>query len=403
MLKAIMIIELISPGIRDPRNIGKSFHLPQISLALLASITPHDIDISITDEIVSPINYDNKIDLVGITVNTETAIRAYQIADEFRSRGIPVVLGGIHPRVAPHEAIKHADSLVLGEAEDLWPQLLKDFKNTDLKKIYRIKKYPNLKKYPLPKRDLLDRSKYDTINLVQTSRGCPYSCHFCTVSAQYGKGIRFRPIDNVIAEIESLENNEIFFVDDNLIGRKDYAKQFLNRLIPLNKNWIGQTSIAVSDDEDFLKLLYESGCRGLFIGFETTSITSLNEVGKTQNIRHDYLTEIKKFHDNGISILGSFIVGFDSDDSSCFERLLEFVHKSKIDVIDISTLTPFPGTLLYKRELFEGRILVLREFYKLFPTLKRCIEGIKKPSIFGKYINWKGNMGYRKYINNFSN
>ena len=423
-----MKIELISPLMRSSRNMGEAFHLPQMSLALLASLTPSEIDISITDELVQPIDFDKEADLVGITVNTKTARRAYEIADEFRSRSVPVVLGGIHPKVARHEAIQYANAIVLGEAEGKWMRLLEDFKNGSLKQVYSSDKFPRLELSPSPRRELFQSVKYDTVNLVQTSRGCPYACHFCSVSSLYGKGIRLRPVDNVIAEIKTLKGNKLFFVDDNIVGKTGYAKQLFTRLIPLKKKWIGQASITVANKKEMLKLLYKSGCEGLFVGFETSSIDTLKEMGKIQNINTNYFESVKKLHDNGISILGSFIVGFDSDDKFCFENLLEFVATSKIDVVDISILTPYPGTVLYERmkaqkrlindkwwlkydadevvyqpklmtreELSQGRISTLREIYKIGPTLKRWIRSLTRPSLFGIIINWKGNMGYRKH------
>lgn len=425
-----MKIELISPSLRNPRNIGKAFHLPQMALALIASLTPPDIDISITDELVQPIDFDKQADLVGITVNTKTAVRAYEIADEFRSRNVPVVFGGIHPKVAQHEAIQHANALVLGEAEGIWEQLLEDFRSGTLKTFYRSDRFPSLENFPLPRRELFHRVKYDTINLVQTSRGCPYACQFCSVSILYGKGVRLRPINDIIAEIKTLKGNKLLFVDDNIVGRTGYVKQLLTRLMPLKKKWIGQASVTVANKEEMLKLLHKSGCQGLFVGFETNSIDSLMEVGKIQNVNNDYFESIKKLHDNGISVLGSFIVGFDYDDKSCFERLLEFVVKSKIDVVDLGILTPYPGTVLYERmkkekrllnnkwwlkydaeevvynpklmtreELYQGWISTLRELYKLCPTLKRWIGGLGRRSFSGNILNWKANMAYRMNAN----
>jgi len=421
-----MKIELISPSLRDRRNIGKVFYLPQMALALLASLTPPDIDISITDELVQPIDFDKEADLVGITVNTETAVRAYEVADEFRSRGVPVVLGGIHPKVAQNEAIQHANALVLGEAEGIWTQLLEDFRNGSLKTFYRSDMFPSLENSPPPRREIFQRNKYDTINLVQTSRGCPYACHFCSVSTLYGEGVRLRSVDDVIAEIKTLKGNKLFFVDDNIVGRTGYAKQLFTRLIPLKMKWVGQASVTVANKEEMLKLLHKSGCQGLFVGFETTSIDSLKQVGKIQNVNNNYFESIKKLHDNGILLLGSFIVGFDSDDKSCFERLLEFAVKSKIDIVNLCILTPYPGTALYEKmkeekrliddkwwlkydandvvykpklmtreELCQGWIWTIRELYKLCPTLRRCIGGSGRRSLFGNILNWKVNMGFR--------
>lgn len=422
-----MKIELISPFQKDPFNLGNAFHLPQMALPLIASLTPSDVEISITDEMIQPLNFDKEVDLVGITVNTKTAQRAYEIADEFRSRHVPVILGGIHPTVVKHEALQHANALVVGEAERVWAQLVGDFENGKLRNIYRFYRFPSLEDSPPPKRDLFQEDKYGTINLVQTSRGCPYACHFCSVSAIYGRGMRLRPIDKVFVEIRTLKGNSLLFVDDNIVGSTGYAKQLLTELIPLKKKWVGQASITIANNKEMLKLLARSGCQGLCVGFETTSVDCLKEAGKIQNVKNDYFESVKKLHDNGISILGSFILGFDNDDKSCFEKLLEFAFKSKIDVVYVSILTPYPGTPLYKKmkkekrliddkwwlkyndydvvyrpklmtreQLQEGWIWTTRELYKLGPTLSRCFGGLGRRSLFGNILNWKVNMGLRK-------
>lgn len=425
-----MKIKLISPSLQGPRNLDEDFHFPQMALALLASLTPPDIEVSIIDELFQSIEYDEDVDLVGITVNTKTSRRAYEIAEKFRYYEIPVVLGGIHPNVARDEAIQYADALVLGEAEGNWERLLVDFGNGRLKKFYYSESRADLDNCPIPRRDLLQKDQYDTINLVQTSRGCPYKCHFCSVASLYGTGVRVRPVDNVFAEIKTLAGNDILFVDDNLFGKKGYAKELLSRLVPLKKKWIGQAAITVAHRKEFLKLLEKSGCAGLFVGFETISHANLREVGKTQNCSSDYIEAIKRLHDHGMAILGSFIVGFDTDDKFCFENLLEFVVKSKIDVVDVAIMTPYPGTVLYERmkaenrlvdvhwwreydssdvvfkprrmtrtELYEGRVWLLRELHRMDRLMKRWLAGLGRRSLFGNYISLKANLGYRKNAN----
>ncbi len=427
--KLTMKIKLISPSRRDPRNIGNAFHIPQLSLALLAEMTPTDIDISIIDELIQPIDFDEKADLVGITVSSKTVVRAYEIADEFRSRGVNVVLGGIHPTVASHEAIQHAESLVIGEAEGVWMQVLEDCKKGRLNKFYRSKKFHNLKNCPIPRREFFQRDKYITINLIQTSRGCPFTCHFCSVSSIHGNGLRLRPVDEVIAEIKTLHGDELFFLDDNIVGRTEYAKQLFTQLIPFKKKWVGQASVTVVNNEEILKLLHKSGCLGLLIGFETTSADSLKEIGKNQNVVNNYYETIKKLHDYGISVEGSFIFGFDNHDKSCFEKLLDFAVRSKIDIAQFNILMPYPGTNLYERmkeqnrliddkwwlrsesdnvvyrpklmtreELYQGWNWVAKEFYKLNPMLQRLINGVGRRSLFCNFLAWKVNMGYRQSV-----
>jgi radical SAM superfamily enzyme YgiQ (UPF0313 family) len=404
----------------------ETFRLPQMALAVLAAMTPSGIDISITDELVEPISFDAEVDLVGITVNTKTARRAYEIADLFRSRAVPVVLGGIHPKMAPDEAIQHANSIVLGEAEGIWTQLLEDFRSGSLRTVYRNDVPPGLEDSPRPKRDLFQANKYDTLNLIQTSRGCPYSCDFCAVSAFYGDKVRLRSVDNVIAEINCLHGDDLFLVDDNIVGKMGHAQQLLTELVPLKKRWVGQAAVTVANNKQILKLLYRSGCQGLCVGFETTSARGLKEVSKIQNLNSDYIDCIRKLHDNGISILGSFIVGFDTDDKSCFENILEFALKSKIDVVDVYLLAPYPGTPVYKKmkrekrlmddnwwlkyndndvvfrpklltreELYEGWVWTMRELYKLSPILQRYLVGVGRRSLFSNILNFKVNMSFR--------
>jgi radical SAM superfamily enzyme YgiQ (UPF0313 family) len=421
-----MKVELISPFMRSSYNTGNVFHIPQMSLALLAALTPTEIDVLIVDELIEAIDFERQVDLVGITVNTRTVRRAYEIANEFRRRNIPVVLGGIHPSVAPHESITCADAVVIGEAEEIWPQLLKDYRRGILKKFYYPKRPPSLRNWPFPRRGLYQKDKYDTVNLVQTSRGCPYHCDFCSVSVFYGKPVRLRPVNDVIAEIMTLEGRNLLIVDDNMVGSLTYTKHLLAKLAQLEKRWIGQAPITIANSEKMLKLLNRSGCQGLFVGFETNSIDNLIQSGKTQNIKTDYCESIKKLHDNGVSVLGSFIVGFDHDEKSCFEELLEFINRSKIDVVDLGILTPYPGTTLYERlkaekrlldnewwlkydaeevvykpklmtgeELFQGWVLARKELYKLRPLMKRWTIGLWRRSFIGNIINWKANMGYR--------
>jgi radical SAM superfamily enzyme YgiQ (UPF0313 family) len=399
-------------------------------LALLASLTPPDIEVSITDELVEPVDLEKEVDLVGISVNTQTAVRAYEIAEAYRRGSVPVVLGGIHPKVAPKEASQHADALVLGEAEGVWAQVIEDCRGGRLRKFYFSASYPNLESFPIPRRDLFKEDRYETVNLVQASRGCPYSCQFCSVSSFYGSDVRLRPSDKLLEEVETLKGDIVFFVDDNIAGKADHTEDLLRRMIPLKKKWIGQAAVTIAKNENMLRLFRDSGCEGLFIGFESTSKDSLREVGKTQNVHQDYVVSIKRLHDHGIPVLGSFIVGFDSEDSSCFEKLLEFVCRTRIDVIDISTLTPYPGTLLYRRlkeegrlvderwwlrynsndvvyvpkamsreQLREGRLQTLKELYGWGPIAKRCAEGLHRRSLFGNLITWKANMGYRARAN----
>lgn len=330
---------------------------PNLGIVTLAAWTPLDIEVSVIDENVEKLNFDEDVDLVGITVMTPTAIRAYEVADVFKSRGITVVLGGFHPSAMPAEAIQHSDAVVIREAEEIWPKLLHDFESGKLKKFYQRKTLANLENLPIPRRDLLTRKSYRMFNTVETARGCPFRCNFCSVSTFYGNTYRFRPVKDVTREVETLKGKFIFFVDDNIVGIPRRAKELFKALIPYRKKWIGQASLNIARDLGLLKLAAESGCIGLFIGFESLSQDSLREVGKTFNVVKRYGEDIKKIHDYGLAIHGAFIFGFDHDDESVFERTVDFVKRKKLDSASFSTLTPFPGTSIYQKLLKENRIV----------------------------------------------
>lgn len=423
-----MKIILISPAHKSVRSTSTFFPMPSMALALLAKITPPEIEVSIVDEIIKPFNFDVKVDLVGITVSSKTAVRSYEIADELRKRGVSVVMGGVHPTVVPQEAIEHADAVVIGEAEGVWNKLLDDFDMGSLQKFYKNYSYPDIQNYPIPNRDLLQKNKYITTNFVQTSRGCPHNCNFCSVPIMFGTKIRLRSVDNVIKEIKTLSGKDIIFLDDNIAEKKSFAKELFTKLIPLKKKWLGQSSVTIVNDKEMLKLLYKSGCRGLLVGFESISGAELKEAGKKQNIKNDYFETIKILHDNGIVILGSFILGLDTQDKFYFEKLLEFLYKSKIDIAEFCILMPYPGTRLYQRlkqenrliddkwwfkfeandvvfkpklmtreQLYQGWIWTIKEFYKMRPMLQRCLYGIGKLPPVGNMIAWKINQGLHKH------
>jgi radical SAM superfamily enzyme YgiQ (UPF0313 family) len=250
-----MRVQLISPFLEDKTGYPQIYRFPNTGLALLAALTPPDIEMSIIDEIYDTVDFDRKVDLVGITVTSKTVARAYQLADQFRRRDVAVVLGGIHPTILPDEAIQHSDAVVIGEAEDVWGKVLEDFKNGQLSRFYRADQFHSLANLPIARRELFNSHRYDFVNLVQTSRGCPYMCHFCSISKIYGKGVRLRPVDEIIKEINTLQGNRLFFIDDNIVGRPDHAEQWLTRLAPLKKKWIAQASVTVAHNDPLLRLL----------------------------------------------------------------------------------------------------------------------------------------------------
>jgi len=357
-----MKILLISPENKKSifaytRKEVKAFWFPKLGLPTIAAHTPPGVEVKIVDECVEDIDFDIDVDLVGISVMTYLAPRAYEIAARFRQRGIPVVLGGIHVSMLPQEAKEHADSVVIGEAERMWPRLIEDFRRGELKPFYEEKELPQLKGLPTPRRDLFKPKAYWTTNCVQTSRGCPFSCDFCTVTIFGGNQFRLRPIEEVVEEVRSLKKGFVVFVDDNIAGNRAYAKQLFKALIPLKINWGSQASLTMARDPELLDLAAKSGCTALFIGVESISEENLISANKKFNKVEKFKEEFRRFHDYGILIQTGMIFGFDHDDETIFERTVEFLEENNIELAMFNILTPLPGSNLYKRMDAEGRII----------------------------------------------
>lgn len=333
------------------------FRFPYLSLTTLAGLTDDTWEIVLIDENVDPLDLDSPPDLAGISIMTPLADRGYAIADALRERGVTVVLGGIHPTMMREEAKSHADAVVLGEAELLWPGVLSDFKAGRLQPFYAADAFAELKDLPVPRRDLLNRRAYFFTNTLQTTRGCPHDCEFCSVTSFYGRTYRVRPVEGVIREMDHMGRGFVFFVDDNIVGKPGYAKELFRALIPLRVRWFSQASLAVARDEELLRLAQESGCKGLFIGFESLSQETLKAMGKSMNRVHEYRDAVKRIHDHGIGIQGSFIFGTDGDDETIFSDVLRFIERTHIEAALFSVLTPFPGTRIEAALRLEGRIL----------------------------------------------
>ena len=309
-----MKILLISPTWK--RDVGnqrlrrdKIFKFPPHGLLAVAALTPAEIEVELIDENMEEIDFNKKANLVGITTMTASAPRAYEIADTFRKKGIPVVMGGMHVTTSPQEAIEHADAVVIGEAEGCWEKVLKDFENKGkegLSKFYQNSKMPDPSKIPFSRRDILEGKGYFLSRFIQLTRGCPFDCSFCSVSKFFGKKYRFRPVNKVIEEIKaitgkSLSKRFIGFLDDNIVGNIKYAKELFKALIPYKLIWAGQSSINIARDEELLSLAAQSGCKGLFVGFESVSENSLKEADKRQNKISFYKKAVKKIHQAGIA------------------------------------------------------------------------------------------------------
>ena len=267
-----MKLELIVPATKENPKKRMKILTPPLGMATVAALTPPGFEISLTDENVTTVDFEKEVDLVGITALTCTVHRAYQIADTFRNRGVKVVMGGIHPSIMPEEASQHADAVVVGEAEGIWTDVIEDFKANKLRRIYRQDKLPNLVGLPIPRRDLYAKGAYYFRNTLWATRGCPYSCSFCSVSTIYGRKYRCRPVNEIIKEIETLDRSKIIgFVDDNIVGNPRFTKRLFRALIPYKIKWVAQCSVTIASDDELLKLAADSGCIELFIGFESLS------------------------------------------------------------------------------------------------------------------------------------
>jgi Fe-S oxidoreductase len=336
-----------------------------VSTALLtiAALTPSENDIVFIDENYENIDFSQKYDLVGISSMTPNAMRAYTISDEFRNREIKVVLGGVHPTLLPDEAKEHCDAVVIGEAENVWKDVLEDTKNNILKSFYHSNKLANLNLSPIPRFDLLKADNYKYIWL-QTSRGCPHDCEYCTASKIFGKGFRRKNNDQIFKELELIKskfgNKQIFFADDNFLAQKEKIRPLIEKLTDLHLRWNAQCDISIGQDDKFLELLKKSGCALLFIGLESISEDNLKYIDKN-NWKYQQLKNYSKYIQNiqshGIGVMGAFMVGLDSDDLSVFDRLSDFIINSHLYHSSITILTPVYGTRLRDRLLKENRLL----------------------------------------------
>ncbi|MBN2161200.1 MAG: B12-binding domain-containing radical SAM protein [Spirochaetes bacterium] len=340
----------------------KMLALPPMGLGILASRTPDDYEVSIVDENIDTIDFNADADLVAVTATTVQAPRAYRIIREFRQRGVPTVLGGIHASVRTEEASRFADTVAVGEADELWPVMLEDFSRGRMKKIYRAEAFPQLKGIPKVNRKLF--SKKYMIHSVQTSRGCPCNCSFCSVTKFNGSRYRFREISEVIDEIAEIREKRLFIADDSIVGLgndgTEHARMLFKNLKGLGKSWGSQVCITIAEHDDLLKAAADAGANTFYIGFESIEAESLKSVGKGINLRpviRNYSTTIKKIHDHGIGVIGGFILGCDADTKDIFDRTIEFVHETGIDGCQFTIMTPFPGTRLYDQVEKEGRLI----------------------------------------------
>lgn len=334
----------------------KHFQLPSQSLQVVAACTPAQWEIIFVDELHESVPFDADVDLVGITAMTHQAKRAYEIADRFRARGIPVVLGGMHPTVLPDEAVQHADAVVVGEAEPVWETVLSDLLAGQLQPIYRAP-IPDGHRLDIPwaRREILTGKKYLTIQTIQASRGCPYDCPFCTVTPYFGSSFRYRDPDDVLAELRTFSGKLMVFLDDNIFGDPERAKPILRGMRDMGLKWGGQASLRFAEDPELVRLVAESGCIGIFVGIESVSgFHSNHRKTGTLSTQADL---IKRIRDSGIVVEASMIFGFDDHDEGIFERTARFIETIRPSLPTFNILTPYPGTALYRQFQAEGRLL----------------------------------------------
>lgn len=356
---------LINPVEKADINISNVsvLRLPPLCLAYIAALTPSDWDIKIIDENIEPFTLESA-DLVGLTAMTSNAPRAYEIAALCLEKGIKTVMGGIHASILYDEAIQFVDSVVIGEAESVWQSLIHDFKNNRLKKFYRGE-HTSLEKLVKAGRDLYS-DKYKIKNSVQTARGCPMDCEFCSVTIFNGGKYRQRPVEEVLDELESIGSRLVYFVDDNILGYGEKAEQRAIQLFRgmkergLNKRWASQVGIDFANNPEVLKHAQKAGCSAVFIGFESLNEESLQDMHKIRNLKarvNNYKEIVKRIHNYGIGVIGAFTFGSDGDKKDIFSRTTEFLLDSKMDAQQLTILTPLPGTRLSRRLAQEGRLL----------------------------------------------
>jgi len=336
----------------------KTHMAPPLSLLVLGALTPPEHKVTLEDENVEPLHLNDQPDLVGITVKVDTAPRAAAIAAQYRRRGVSVVVGGIHPTVCPEDCARFADAVVIGEAETLWPQLLDDVGAGCLHPVYRNTSRVDIARVPGPRWDLLQSNRYLFTNTLTIGRGCPWRCDFCYNSSRnIDAGYRMKPIAHILEEIQSLGTQHVMFIDDNFIGDPEKIRRLLRKLMDRDLIWHAAVSTDIGRHDDILDMMGNSGCKSLFIGFETLNAANLVSAHKAQNRIEYYNSTIAKINQRGIMVNASMVFGFDGDDTTVFPATLDWLVYNRIASMTAHILTPYPGTRLYARLQAEGRII----------------------------------------------
>lgn len=424
-------IALVSPKGPLYRHRGgifrRSLRYAPLTLTTLAALVPPELDASLTliDEGIDDVPADLEADLIGMTVITGTAPRAYELAQRFRARGIPVVLGGPHVTLVPEDAQPHADAVVTGYAEDTWPQLLRDFRAGQLRPRYVQAPDLSLAGRPFPKRELLPARRYLTTNVFEAARGCIHACDFCVVPSAWGRKPLQKPTEEVVEDIRRHGARKLIFVDLNLIADREYAARLFEALTPLKIRWYGLSTVLLADDLPLLTLAARSGCRGLLIGFESIRTANLRGASKGFNRPGRYAEIVALLHAHGIAVYGCFVFGMDHDTPDVFVETARLAVEARIDLPRFAISTPFPGTPLYARLEREGRILTRNwelydgqhvVFQPAGMTVRQLQEGTEQawkqayslPSIAARlrgspappWVALTTNLGYRFYAHN---
>jgi len=335
------------------------YDVPPLALGVIAALTPSDWEIEILQEPRDRVDYDKPVDLVGITAATHNVKRGYEIAGEFRNRGKKVVMGGIHPSVMFNEALNYCDAVCVGEVELVWKEVIHDAEKGKLKKVYQAREVFDLSNYSPPRRDLFPKRKevFYSITTIEASRGCPYNCDFCSVSITHGKTIRYRPVENIIQEMESIKNKRIFFVDNNIISSFQKAKELFGAMIPLKKQWTAQATISIVKDQKLLELASKSGCYGLLIGIESITEEGLKKYNKSLKTLKELKEALKILKDHGIGVLAHMVFGNDFDTRDTIRETLDKLLELDVTSATLGIIVPYPGTRLAEELEKQNRIL----------------------------------------------
>ncbi len=386
--------------------------MPQLALYILEGLTPPEYEVKTIEEEADYVDLEQECDLVGISCMTSNAPRAYELCHEFKKRGKTVILGGVHPTILPEEALQHADSVVVGEAEGVWETLLKDFRNNNLKRKYHDP-IPDLSKYVPKDFSKIIKKRLFKLVPIMTTRGCPYNCDFCCVTNLFGKKMRHVPIENVVRDIQESGAKNFMFLDDNIIGHPQYAKALFTAIKPLKIKWVGQASVSLLvRDSTLMQLAAESGCKALFFGIESVSEKQLKTMHKAIKEIEHLESALKRIKKMGILIHASMVFGFDNDTKEIFDETVQFLIKNKVSTVSFNVLTPYPGTKVYDDmikenrltttnwryydhntvvfkpknmtpyELQMGKINARKKFYKISSVLKRFSGNLYNPVLY---------------------